>query len=485
MWKVLIAIVVTAGVVGGTAFWLTRGTAESRAEESAVEVRVEETSRGDLVEFVTAPGQSVPLMKVQISSRIAARVLELPFKEGDRVTRGGNGRPPSMLVKLDSSELEARLTQAEARYAAQQSSLEVAEVRIQARESEIASAQVQFDDAARDLGRQKSLLATGDVSQVVVDAAQVKFDQLRNQLEGATRGLQADRGNLAVLRHELTAAEAQISQVREELGYAVITSPIEGTVTRVNAEAGELAVTGTMNNAGTVIMEVSDLSRMLIEARVDESAIASVRVGQRAVARSIAYPGKEFRGTVKTVALSKTTAAEAASRGRGGGDGQAYFETQILLDEGQEILAGVSADVEIEVLRHKGVLRVPSQAIMGRSTDELPEVARARPEVDATRTVTAVVFVKNGRKAVLRPVRIGAADLTHTIIESGLEEGETIVTGPYKALEGMQHDAVIKLAAGSTQPATRATQPAIGASQPAVSSTQPAAGSTQPAGQGR
>ena len=131
--------------------------------------------------------------------------------------------------------------------------------------------------------------------------------------------LVGEDANLLVMQHQAEAAQAEIARATDEMGYTKMYSPIDGVVTRLNAEVGELVVTGTMNNPGTVIMEVADLSTMLFKARVDESAIASLKVGQKAIVRVPAYKDHEFSGTVQTVALANTEAK----------DGTKYFKTEI------------------------------------------------------------------------------------------------------------------------------------------------------------
>lgn len=460
-WTVVSAVVLGGVVGGGWWAWERWGTGMvgegAGGNSAAVEVKGEVVEAGELSETVSAPGQIEPLMAVQISAKISAVITELPFDEGQAVKKG------DVLVRMDASDLAASLKAAEARFAAQKASMEVAEVRLRGRRSDLDASRVLFADAERDFRRQRRLLESGDVSEVVMEAAQVKVDQLRNQLESAERGLEADRAQLAVMRFELEAGEAQITQAREQLSYSVITSPIDGTVTRLNGKVGELAMTGTMNNAGTVILEVADLSRMLVVARVDESAIANLRPGLRAVTRSPAYPGREFKGVVRTVALSKTSASMAGSRGQAS-DGIPFFRTEILLDpveKERNLRGGVSADVEMETKLHQGVLRVPSQAVMGRGVDEIPEAGiEGGAEVDRTKAFVAVVFVVKDGKARVRPVKAGASDLTHTLVERGLTAGETVVTGPFKVLATLSDGTAVKLLPPTTRPAAATTGPA-------------------------
>src|SRR4030095_16745159 len=137
-----------------------------------------------------------------------------------------------------------------------------------------------------------------DVSQSTVDQAQSKVDEQTAQLAALERSSTADELGLLVQEHNLDAADAEIARARDGLSYTVITSPIDGVVTRLNAEVGELVVTGTMNNAGTIIMEVADLSQMVLKAKVDETSIADVKGGQKARVRMEAYRDVNFEGTV-------------------------------------------------------------------------------------------------------------------------------------------------------------------------------------------
>ncbi len=267
------------------------------------------------------------------------------------------------------------------------------------------------------------------MSQSIVDTAQAKVDQLQDSLEASQHNLEGVQQNLEVLQFELQAADADIAKAKDNLSYTQIMSPIDGVVTRVNAEAGELVVTGTMNNAGTVIVEVADLSKMILEARVDESSIADVKVGQKATVRIPAYQDKEFTGVVTTVALADTLDTT-------GGTNQRYFKAEILLDmKDQQIIAGLNADADIETAAYHNVIVVPSQAVVGRPLDGLPPGVRNSPEVDPKKTTAIVVYRMINGKAVVTPVTVGASDVTRTVIKSGLKQSDLVVTGPFKILD--------------------------------------------------
>ena len=433
-------------------------------------VRVEPVALGELVEIVSAPGQVQPKTKVQISARVAARIVELPFDEGQRVTKGSPTTAPSMLVKLDTTELEAQLRAVQARAAAQKAQVRESEAQIASQEANIKASQVMLEDAKRDLNRQKELLKNKDVSQQIVDQAQAKVDQMERQLEASQRSLEAGKIGLVVQEHQIEAAEAEITRSKENLSYAIIYSPIDGIVTRVNAKYGEMVVMGTMNNAGTVIMEVSDLSEMQVDAQIDETNVASVKEGQKGKVRIAAYPDEMFDGVVKNVGLDTAEIRGQNQFGGGGGMQGKWYKAEVVLDtKGKRIPAGLSADVDIETKSHKSVVRVPTQAVMGRPIDELPEAAKNKPEVDKNKTLATVVFRYVDGKAVVTPVTIDASDMTHTVITSGLSVGDKIIVGPYKALPGMTDGMKVKdeKAAngnGATKPATTqaTTKPANG-----------------------
>jgi HlyD family secretion protein len=459
--KILITILITALVVGGGAYGIIkwRGGATGPEGQEMI-VRLEPVQRGSLVESVSAPGQVQPKTKVSISARVAARVIDLPFKEGDIVTKGDPSanppKPASVLVKLDSKDLEAQLRAAEAHYAAQAGQLTVAEARIGAEEASLIASKVMVADAERDLKRQNELLTTKDVSQAVVDAAQAKYDQLAAQIQSTQRAIAASKSNLSVLKHEMEAADAEIARARDSLSYTTITSPIDGVVTKLNSQVGELVVIGTMNNRGTVIMEVADLGTMIVNARTDEASVASVKLGQKAQVRAQAYPNDVFTGTVSAVALAQTDERDNGGMGGGGNNGGGnYYKTEILLDtKGRPMLAGLSCDVDIETERHENVLTIPSQAVLGRPVDDLPLGLRDRTEVAKNKTLVTVVYKFVDGKSVVAPVKVGPSDVTRTIIESGLAEGDQVIVGPYKVLEKLANDQKVKdeKTVPSTQP---------------------------------
>ena len=440
---VILAVAATLGLVFlvGAHFHLTTGS-----QAQATVVRVEPAARGDLIEIVSSPGEIQPLKKMSVSAKVAAPIVELPHKEGDQVYGPGPSTQPStvsapttrpsLLVRLDDKDLQAVKRSAQARLSAQEQQIVVARQRIVAQEAQIRSNQAMLADLKRDLGRKTDLLASKDVSQSDVDTAQAKFDQERESIASAQQNLDADKINLTVMEHEKEAAQGDVDKADQDISYTKIESAIDGIVTSLKAEVGEMVVTGTMNNAGTVIMEVADLSQMLMVAHVDESQIDALKEGQKATVRIQAYRGQTFDGIVQTVGQSRTTDTVDQTK---------YFEVKILLDlKGRRIRSGLSADADIETQRHPKVIKVPSQAVVGRPVDQLPEEVRKSPDIEKNKTQVTVVYRLIDGKAVVTPVSVGPSDDTHTIIKSGLKPGDPVIVGPYKALESLQHGQAVK-----------------------------------------
>jgi HlyD family secretion protein len=162
-----------------------------------------------------------------------------------------------------------------------------------------------------------------------------------------------------------------------------------------------------------------------------------------------AYEDDTFEGVVRSVALASTEEK----------DGSKYYKAEVLLkDSGKRVLSGLNADVDIETRRHSAVLKIPSQAVLGRRVDDLPADLRDLPHVDRSKTLAPVVFRFVNNKAIITPVQVGPSDLTHSVILAGLSEGDQVIVGPYKVFDEMKHEQKVKdEKAATTQPADGAT----------------------------
>jgi HlyD family secretion protein len=413
---------------------------KSGAASKLTVVRIEKAQRGELIEFVSAPGEIEPKTHVEISAKVSARIIELPYEEGDKVTcERTDTNPPvpaSVLVLLDAKDLESQLKSAQAAYSAQEAQIEVEKARIAGQSANLIGLDASLKQAQRDLERQKGLLETQDISQATFDQTKLKYDEFKSQYDSAKHSLEAAKLNLVVLQHNLESADARVTQANEALSYTTITSPIDGVITRINAEAGEMVIPRIGNNPGNVIMEVADLSAMLVVAEVDEADVGKMEVGQKATVHVDAYPDHEFTGVVESIALAHTMSFARTK----------YYRTEILLDDSEKKLhSGLTAHVDIETRKHTDILKVPSQAVLGIEVDNLPlKIRENSSEVDTAKTFATVIYRYVDGKAVVTPVTIGQSNLTQTIITSGITEEDKIVVGPYKVLESIKHDQKIR-----------------------------------------
>jgi HlyD family secretion protein len=433
-----IIIAIVAVLVLSVVGWMVSKNRKGNGKEEVV--RIEEVKHGDLTERVSATGEVEPKEIVQISARVSARIIAMP-DEGNIVTCGDPcANPPipaSLLVKLDAKDLESQLRLAEAGKAAQEAGLEVEKSRIEASKSNLVALAATLEQSQNDLERKKGLFESRDISKSDFDLVKYRVDELTGQYQSAKYNLEASEKNLTVLKYNLEAAEAHIEEAKETLSYTTITSPINGVVTRVNTKVGEM-VTGTINYPGTVIMEVSDRSKMLVVAQVDEADIGALEVGQKAVVNVQAFPNVKFTGVVD----------EIAPKHRFSGNGTRYYRTEILLDNDSNVsklYTGLTADVDIETRKHPDVITVLSQAILAREIDSLPlDIREKSVELDKGKKFATVVYRFIDGKAVATPVRAGQSDLTHTIVLAGLKDGDKVVVGPYKVLDNLKQDQKLK-----------------------------------------
>ena len=410
----IIAIAMVGLVVAGPS--VLKYMPDFGSRDDALAVRMAPVEVRELVETISAPGELEPEVKVEVSAEVSARILELPFREGATVRAG------EVVVKLDDRDLEASL-------AAQMARRDGERFRLRSEQERLSAPISQLANAKANLERQEALFKTGDVSRASLDDAVARVRELEAQIAAAREGL-------SVIESSLAAAEADIERARELLNKTTITAPIDGQITELNAEAGELVVVGTMNNAGTRILRIADLGTVRLKAKVAESDVARVAAGQAATVRVNAYRNREFAGTVERVALSRGTDTGMSAGGTGGGG---WFKCEVKLDlaDGETLLSGLAANVDIVVGRSSGLL-VPSQALMERKLDELPEALRESPLVDAARKKATIVFKVVDGKAVPTPVRTGASNLSDTMILEGLAAGDMVVTGPYRVLERLK-----------------------------------------------
>ncbi len=415
---VLIVLMVAIIVLGGGAMIAGPKLMEAMSSLTPVpagtEVRIQALRPQTLVEVVSAPGEIEPFAKVDISAEVSARIVGLPFREGDEVRKG------DVIVQLDDRDLQAALDSTKARRDAEQ-------FRLQSEEARLTGSVSNLSFSRKELRRMQSLYESGDVSRKSLDDAEQRVEDLEATIEAATH-------TISVIRSSLVASEADIARAEDGLNNTIVVAPMTGVITELNMEVGE-QVLGTFNNIGSRIMTIADLTRMILTASVAESDIAAVREGQPAKIHINAYPDVVFEGTTTQIALQRTLSSEGAG----------VFKTEVEFDiQGQTIRSGHAANVDIEVARHHGLV-VESQAVVERSVEDLPsEIRRNNPLVDHAKRTTEVVYRIVDGKAVCTPVKSGPSDLTHTLVLEGLSEAEIVIVGPYKVLEKIKDGELVQ-----------------------------------------
>lgn len=384
------------------------------AEDVALTVDVAEPQKEEIIRLVQAPGDVEAVKEVEISSEIVSKIIDMPVEEGDQVKAGAR------LCQLDDKNLVAEVESGQAG---------VAQLR-----AAVAGAEADLEKAERDVARQAALSESRATSDV----------ELRDHLTIRKKAVAV----LDMRRQELIQAEAYLKRAKENLKKTTIVSPIDGVVSKLNAKEGEVVITGTMNNPGTVIMSISDLSRMQVRARIDEVDVPLVQPGQRARIYLQSSPDMPVPARVVRVAPSGT---------RTTGRDVVTFEALLeILSKDAGIKPGMTSNVEIEVATRQDAITIPVEAVVHRMRKDLPEsIVRAFDERQAGLDISnrvrmgqyiKVIYVMADDKAQVRLVETGIADSRRVEISSGVKLGERVIVGPYRSLDQLEEGRKVALA---------------------------------------
>jgi HlyD family secretion protein len=252
------------------------------------------------------------------------------------------------------------------------------------------------------------------------------------RLEAAELAESSARLKVDQSRESVSQARADLEKAEDELRKTTIFAPISGRVIALNAEVGEVVISGTMHNEASVIGIIADLSEILVEVLADETDIVQVQLGQPATIDVDALPGSVYSGKVVEIGnsgVSLTTQPDVT-----------FFRVKILLEEpDRRLLAGMSARASIEVAGHQNALVVPIESVIYRPPENGAEGADE---------IQVVFVVEDDGSVEQRPVEVGISDVTHVEIASGVEEGEQVVTGPRRVLEDLKPADHVRIATG-------------------------------------
>jgi len=395
----------------------------------------------DLEAIVSASGKIQPKRLVNISAETAGRVVDLAVNEGDRITKG------QFLLQIDPKSLRSRVEGTAA-------SLETAEGSLSQLRQAVETARVQVEQAQQNLTRQRNLWAQQLTTRETLEKAENDLRSAQSALQEREKQVTAQGSRISQERATLDSARYDLTKVRME-------SPIDGIVTRRNIQQGETAVIGTMNNAGTVLLQLADMSVIQAEVEVDETNIPHVQLDQLAKITIDAIPDRTFKGHVSEIGNSPIQAAAGATATQA-----TNFKVVVILDEPvPEVRPGFTATADITTATRRNVVAVPIPAVAVRElvfdangqivkeprTDKRRrtpvETVAAAAELKPGQTrkeVEGVFLVREGRAEFL-PIKMGIAGDKYFEVLGGLKSGDQVITGPYNSVRTMADRDTVKV----------------------------------------
>ncbi|MCG3194704.1 MAG: Macrolide export protein MacA [Thermoanaerobaculia bacterium] len=382
----------------------------TQKDRNLPKVTTTKSAKADLVSTVSCNGRVQAKTKVEISSQVMGQIVVLAVREGDAVKKG------DFLLQIDKAQYDANTR-------AQQAAIDALFAQ---RESDRAT----LGQAERDYNREKKNFEASISSEQIYQKARLALDGAKAQLQATEQRIEQ--------------ARAQLAASKDSLSKTTLKAPINGIVTARPVEAGENAVVGTMNNPGTVLLTISDMSVVEAEMEVDETDIPRVKVGQKAKLTIDAYPDQKFDGTVTEIGGSPITKSAL------GTDSSAVnFKVKIQLDSPPaNIRPGFSTTAAIETDRRQQTLAIPIPALVVADESTLARPAKGKKPAptptpapgaaEKKRDVEGVFVVKKDGTVEFRKVKPGiTAELSIEILE-GLTDGEEVVTGPFRALRSLR-----------------------------------------------
>jgi HlyD family secretion protein len=436
--KIVIAIIAVAVIAGGA------GASIYFRRPNLLTVNAEALRKRDLEAIVSASGKIQPKRQINISANTMGRVTRLAVEEGQRVKRG------QFLLEIDPRSLTGQLQRGEASVAAARSSLQQSRTLVE-------QARANVDLAQQNLRRQQELWKDGLTTREA-------FERAENDLNVRQAELRAREQDIQTREQQIRQEQAVLETTRYNLSQIIIESPMDGLVTRRNIEQGENVVVGTMNNPGTVLLTIADMSVIEAEVEVDETDIPNVQLGQTTKITIDAVEDKTYTGRVTEIGNSPIQATGAATTGQ---RQATNFKVVVTLDgEIPDVRPGFTCTAEITTSTRSKAVAVPIQALTvremlydqkGNLVHEPPPqrrrgpaaavettVSAAEPPPGHTRKETEGVFVMRDGRAVFVPVKVGIAGERYFEVLEGLKEGDRVITGPFASVRQLADGETVK-----------------------------------------
>jgi HlyD family secretion protein len=372
-----------------------------------------ESAKGRTIQaVVTAPGEIDPKLKVNISAYVIGKIEKLYFDEGDRVKKG------QKLVELERPAYVAQRDRMRSQLANQR-------IEVQRSKSVLATAELTYK-------RAQNMQQQGIQAQELFDKARLDYQNAQAAYASAQEGV-----------HQ---AQAGLVQAENDLSHTTIESPIDGKVVQLNAREGEVVIPGTMNNPGSVIAIIADLSDILVKAEVGETDVVGIRGGQAASIRVDAIPEKEYKGHVVEIGSSANVRQSA-------GSGVRYFTVKASIDNADDRLRpGMTSQVSIVTSTVANTVAVPIQSVVER----VPNAKKGEEDSsDENLPKKKYVFVVKDGKVRMVEVRTGISDATHVALLSGIKIGDMVVTGPFRTLKKLSNGEAVEISKEEKQKPTK------------------------------
>jgi HlyD family secretion protein len=451
--KLLIAGLIVVGIsstVGYSIFARNRGV---------VAVQAGRVLRQDLTQTVSANGEIKPKKNVNVSSNTMGRIVHMPVKEGDRVRKG------DLLLQLESIQTEADVKAAEASLDAAEADVEGMVAQIRSADATVATAKAEITRADADLvraklafDRQEQLNNQGIIAKDAYEKAKADY-----QIADATlvsdkaRLSQAEAQAAQVLKQRdstytrIAQQRAALTRANDAFSKATIRSTLDGIITYLPVNEGEIAIVGVQNQPGTVLMTIADMSVITAEVNVDETDIVNVKLGQEARIKVDALGDRVLMGHVSEVgnsALTRgsgTTTTAATSTNTTTQEAKDFKVVVTLDDPPKELRPGLSCTATIVTATRQRILTVPIQALTIREFDADADAVKQDPTSNKKKVEKEGVFTLKDGVALFRPVKTGITGTTDIEILEGLADNDDVVTGPYQVLRTLKDNTRIKI----------------------------------------
>ena len=413
--------------------------------DNGLEVVTEAVQKRRLEAIVSASGKIQPKRDVNISADTMGKVTDLAVNEGDRVTKG------QFLLQIDPRNLRTAVQRTEASLAAARSQADQMKTALE-------TTRVAVKQAEDTYKRQQDLWKGGLTTRETLERSDNDLKMRQSDLRSQEQQVRTQQ-----LRMQQESATAE--SARFDLSKVRIESPITGIVTRRNIEEGETVVIGTMNNAGTVLLTVADMSVVQAEVEVDETDIPTLALGQPAKITIDAMPGQTFTGKVTEIGNSPIQTAGAASSAQA-----TNFKVVVTLDkEIADVRPGFTCTAEITTAVRENATAIPIQATTVREViiDEKGEIVRPpddgkgrrRPGPAAASATTELkpgqsrkelegVFTVADGKARFVVVKTGIAGDKYFEVLSGVKDGDLVITGPFASVRELADGKAVKTTTG-------------------------------------